>query len=35
MVKYQDYLGKKNFPSLTERDFISGIIGGKKFSKFG
>ncbi|MFH1894904.1 MAG: transposase, partial [Patescibacteria group bacterium] len=26
---YQDLLGKKNFPSVTQRDFLSEIIGGK------
>ena len=25
---YQDYLGKKNFPSVTQRDFILEIMGG-------
>jgi putative transposase len=25
---YQDYLGKKNFPSVTEREFILGVMGG-------
>jgi putative transposase len=24
---YQDYLGKKNFPSVTEREFILGVMG--------
>lgn len=27
---YQDYLGKKNFPSVTEREFVLKIIGGKE-----
>lgn len=27
---YQDYLGKKNFPSVTKRDFLSEIMGGKQ-----
>lgn len=27
---YSDYLGKKNFPSLTNRDFLSKILGGPK-----
>ncbi len=27
---YQDYLGKKNFPSVTERNFLSEMIGGEK-----
>jgi putative transposase len=25
---YQDYIGIKNFPSVTERDFVSETIGG-------
>jgi len=25
---YQDYLGKKNFPSVTERDFLREVMGG-------
>lgn len=25
---YQDYLGKKNFPSVTEREFLLQIMGG-------
>ena len=25
---YPDYLGKKNFPSVTQRDFLSKLIGG-------
>jgi len=25
-----DYLGKKNFPSVTNRDFISEIMGGEQ-----
>lgn len=25
---YQDYIEKKNFPSVTEREFISEIVGG-------
>ena len=25
---YQDYLGKKNFPSVTNRDFLTEVIGG-------
>ena len=27
---YQDYLGKKNFPSVTERDFMLKIMNGKQ-----
>jgi putative transposase len=27
---YQDYLGKKNFPSITERSFLLETIGGQK-----
>ena len=27
---YQDYLGKKNFPSVTKRDFLSEVMGGEK-----
>jgi len=27
---YLDYLGKKNFPSLTSRDFLTRILGGKE-----
>lgn len=27
---YADYLGKKNFPSLTERDFLLDVMGGAK-----
>jgi len=27
---YQDYIGKKNFQSVTVRDFISDFIGGPK-----
>ncbi len=30
---YPDYIGGKNFPSLTERKFISQIIGGNKSCK--
>ena len=30
---YQDYIGRKNFPSLTERKFLSEIIGGKRGCK--
>jgi putative transposase len=25
---YPDYLGKKNFPSITERDFVLEVMGG-------
>ncbi|MBI2514986.1 transposase [Candidatus Wolfebacteria bacterium] len=25
---YQDYIGKKNFPSVTQRDFLSKFFGG-------
>ena len=27
---YLDYLGKKNFPSVTQRDFLSEIMGGSE-----
>jgi len=27
---YQDYLGKNNFPSVTDRDFMLEVIGGKE-----
>jgi len=27
---YSDYIGKKNFPSVTEREFILKVIGGEK-----
>jgi len=27
---YPDYIGKKNFPSVTDRDFILEIMGGKQ-----
>ncbi len=27
---YPDYLGKKNFPSVTEREFLSEIMGGEQ-----
>ena len=27
---YSDYIGKKNFPSITERKFLSEIIGGSR-----
>lgn len=27
---YQDYLGRKNFPSVTDRDFMLETIGGEK-----
>ncbi|MBU4299414.1 transposase [Patescibacteria group bacterium] len=30
---YQDYIGKKNFPSLTSRDFLLKIMGGKEGCK--
>lgn len=30
---YQDYLGKKNFPSVTKRGFLSKVMGGKKGCK--
>lgn len=30
---YQDYLGKNNFPSVTERDFLLDIMGGVKGCK--
>ena len=26
---YQDYLGRKNFPSVTERDFLLKVFGGR------
>ena len=30
---YPDYLGKKNFPSLTKRDFLLKVMGGEKGCK--
>ncbi|MEK7665237.1 MAG: transposase [Patescibacteria group bacterium] len=30
---YPDYLGKKNFPSVTERNFLLDLIGGAKGCK--
>ena len=30
---YPDYIGKKNFPSVTERDFMLKIMGGKEGCK--
>lgn len=27
---YADYIGKKNFPSLTNREFLLKVMGGKK-----
>jgi len=30
---YQDYIGKKNFPSLTQREFMLKIMGGEKGCK--
>ncbi len=30
---FWDYLGKKNFPSITERDFMLEVIGGEQGSK--
>jgi len=30
---YQDYLGNKNFPSLTNREFLTEIMGGLKECK--
>ena len=27
---YPDYLGKKNFPSVTKRDFLLKVMGGKR-----
>jgi len=30
---YPDYLGKKNFPSVTERDFLLEVMGGAKGCK--
>ncbi len=30
---YPDYIGKKNFPSVTEREFISKIMGDEKGCK--
>lgn len=30
---YQDYIGKKNFPSVTSREFIIKIIGNEKNCK--
>jgi putative transposase len=26
---YQDYIGKKNFPSVTKRDFLLKVMGGE------
>lgn len=32
---YLDYIGKKNFPSVTSREFLTEIIGGpRQFKKF-
>lgn len=30
---YQDYIGKKNFPSVTNRDFLLKFMGGEKECK--
>lgn len=30
---YQDYLGKKNFPSVTERKFLLEVMGGERGCK--
>lgn len=30
---YQDYIGKKNFPSVTEREFLLKAMGGEKECK--
>lgn len=30
---YWDYLGKRNFPSVTEREFLLGIVGGLEGAK--
>lgn len=30
---YPDYLGKKNFPSITERDFLLDVMGGAEGCK--
>lgn len=30
---YLDYLGNKNFPSVTQREFLLGVMGGKKGCK--
>jgi len=30
---YQDYIGKKNFPSLTNREFLMKIMGGEEDCK--
>jgi putative transposase len=30
---YPDYLGKKNFPSVTKRDFILKVLGGREGCK--
>lgn len=27
---YQDYIGKKSFPSITERDFLNKVMGGEE-----
>ena len=30
---YPDYIGKKNFPSVTKRDFLLKVMGGEKGCK--
>ena len=30
---YSDYIGKKNFPSVTDREFMLDIMGGEKRCK--
>lgn len=30
---YRDYIGKKNFPSVTDREFLLKIMGGEKSCK--
>ena len=30
---YPDYLGKKNFPSVTQRDFLLEVMGGQQGCK--
>jgi len=27
---YPDYIGKKNFPSVTNREFLLKVMGGEK-----
>jgi len=30
---FPDYIGTKNFPSITEREFLTNVLGGKKKCK--